>query len=268
MAKRLGQHFLFDEEILEKIIKSAQITKKDTIIEIGPGKGILTRPLCERAGKVIAIELDPYFSKTLRPAVGPFANLEIINDDALKILCNPDFLARLKKEKSLKIVSNIPYQITTPLLFNLIFSPLSWELLVLLIQKEVANKLLARANSSDRTFITVLANLWAEISLISFVPKTAFRPQPKVDGAVVRFLPKKPVSWLLFEKEFIRLLKIAFSAKRKTLTNVLSAGYQKEKERVKNLLKKSGLDPNTRAEDLEEKDWLNLYQNLRSSSFI
>jgi len=269
MAERLGQHFLSDKEILRKIIEAAQISKKDTVIEIGPGKGILTRALCERAGKVIAIELDSYLSKTLRPAVGPFTNLEIINADALKTLNEPTLLTTLQKEESrLKLVSNIPYQITTPLLFTLIFSPLYWHLLVLLIQKEVAKKLLAKADSSERTLITVLTNLWAESNFISPVPKTAFKPQPKVDGAIISLKPKKPRPAVLCEKEFLRLLKIAFSAKRKTLANVLSAGYRKEKGQIKSLLEKSRLDPNLRAEDLEEKDWLLLYNSLKSSSFI
>lgn len=250
--KRLGQHFLVDRTVLGKIIEAAELQPTDTVVEIGPGPGVLSELLLENVQRVVAFELDFEMIKILRV---DFPKLELIEGDVLD-------LARevVPTLPAYKVVANIPYQITTPLLRLFLEGgvqprPTS---LTLMVQKEVGERLTAPAAKSGRGYLSVLAEYYASLSYITTVPRSAFWPVPKVDSAVIQMVLK---SERLFdqteEPKFLRFVHNLFKNPRKQLKNV-AAGIRGES--VEGLWSSLGFTANIRAQELSLTDWSNLYR--------
>jgi len=239
MAKKhLGQNFLFDPSILLNIIRSADLSDKDTVLEIGPGPGRLTRLLAERVKKVIAIELDPYLYNNLTQELKDMNNIDLVLGDALKF--------PFERLDSFKVVANIPYYITTPIIFRLIEAAQKLESMTLTIQKEVAERIVAGPGTKTYGVLSIMVQFRAETELKFIIPKEAFRPVPKVDSAVIHMkLRKEPAVSVRDEALFTRVVKTAFSQRRKTLSNSLKAFKD-----IKDILMQTGIDPQRRPETL------------------
>ncbi|RLF60283.1 MAG: ribosomal RNA small subunit methyltransferase A [Thermoplasmata archaeon] len=212
--RKWGQHFLIDEKIARREVEYAEITESDTVLEIGPGKGILTKILAERARKVIAIEIDKnlvrYLSKILPE------NVEIIHADVMDI--------DLKKIEFNKVVSNLPFEISSPITFKLLGTNFSKA--VIIYQKEFARRIVAKPGSKDYSRLSVVMYYRAVSRILEIVPKSAFRPMPKVDGAIVEIIPRKsPPFFVRDENFFYEFLSKAFSNRRKTLGKIVKNYY-------------------------------------------
>ena len=250
--KKLGQNFLIDEETIEKTIDAAEITKEDLIIEIGPGLGTLTKPILERAGKVICIELDERMLTILNDRFGLYDNFKIINEDVLKV----DLKSLIKAEKNehikyAKIVANLPYYITTPIIMKLLEDKLDIESITVMIQKEVADRLTAKPGEKNTGAITYSINYYTNPERICEVKNTCFIPTPEVDSTVSKLnIAKQKKIEVTDETLFFKIIKTAFMQKRKTLLNALSNGNIATKDEIKDILKKLDIDENIRGEKL------------------
>lgn len=247
--KSLGQHWLKDREVLASIADSGDISPDDTVLEIGPGLGTLTSELLRRAKKVIAVEIDGELAAKL-PSQFPGTNLEVINQDILTF-----DLTTLPK--GYKVVANVPYYITSKIVEYLISAPNKPVTTVLLVQKEVAERL--AAEPGDMSILAVSAQVFAEVEMDTIVPARFFTPPPKVDSAVVILHTR--ASSLLYdidEKSFFRVVKAGFSAKRKKLRSSISAGLSISKQQTEELLARAAINPGDRAEMLSIDDWIRL----------
>ncbi len=240
MAKKhLGQNFLFDAEILGSIVSAACLSPEDTVVEIGPGPGRLTRLLADRAKKLIAIELDPDLFERLRGDFIAYANVEIMQGDALQF--------PFETIGPFKVVANIPYYITTPIIFRLLQARPLLQSMTLTIQKEVARRIVARPGGKDYGVLSIGTQFHAEPELTRIIPKEAFRPVPKVDSAVVHMtIRPAPAVAVSDERLFFRIVKTAFSQRRKTLANSLKSLHQD----IREILVSAGIDPGRRPETL------------------
>jgi len=253
MTKRyLGQVFLYDPTILRRIIEVARPFGEDLVVEIGPGRGRLTRMIAERVKKVIAIELDDKLFKTLKTELAGYKNVELVHEDALRYPYEnlPEF----------KVVANIPYYITTPIIFRLFKSRKNLISMTLTIQKEVAERIVARPGVKDYGSLSVFVQYYAEPSLVFMVPKGAFRPVPKVDSAVVHLkILSRPSVDVRDETFFFRVVRTAFTQRRKMLSNSLKSLRKDIKER----LLEAGVDPKRRAETLSIEEFARLSDILK-----
>ncbi|MBM4120334.1 MAG: ribosomal RNA small subunit methyltransferase A [Nitrospira sp.] len=253
--KRLGQHFLTDHNIVRKIVAAARLGPADTALEIGPGRGILTRALCEQAGKVIAVEVDRSLEDTLRVALADTGNLDLLFGDAL------DFVyATLPK--GTVVVANLPYVITTPLLFKLLEAHERIDRMVLMVQTEVAKRFVAKPGTKDYGILSVLTQYRAEPALAFSVSAGCFRPKPAVNSTVVTMAMRRaPAAAVENEAVFIRTVRAAFAHRRKTLANSLrDEGLLSEQ--IAQALAQAGIAPTVRAETLELKAFAALANEL------
>ena len=249
-VKRLGQHFLVDKKILRKIIRVANLKSEDIVLEVGPGTGNLTQELAKMAKKVVAIEKDPKMVEILKKTLKNFKNIEIIQGDILKI-------KNLKLEvKNYKIVANIPYYLTSPLIRKFLESGNPPKEMILMVQKEVAQRICAKPPMMNLLAISV--QFYAKPEIISFVSKKSFWPQPKVDSTIITIVPRQfriQVS-RQFRERFFRIVKAGFSQPRKQILNNLTKGLKLDKEAVRAWLEKNKISPLQRAETLTVKDWI------------
>ncbi len=272
--KSLGQNFLKDDAVIERIVSSALVTSEDWVVEIGPGTGVLTHTLSEKAKRVIALELDHELIPDLLKQFPLSGNVSIVEQDILGAdmievlrshgypenvgLKNTDsdvkdgILKQVQDDMKYKVVANIPYYITAPIIQYLLGLPIPPESIVLMIQKEVAERITAPVG--ELSILGVSVQYYADPEFLFTVPKTAFDPVPKVDSAVVRIVPKRRFEGDR-DKSFFRIVKIGFSARRKTLANNLSSGLHLSKEEVAAKLSEAGLDANIRAQALSVADW-------------
>jgi len=246
-----GQNFLINDDVYEKIISSANLKKADIVLEVGPGLGFLTSKLAQKVKKVFAVELDDKLALYLKDATvdGGVENVEIINENIL------DFDIKKFGEKfAYKIVANLPYNITSVFLRKFLTSEKKPKELVLMLQKEVAERICAQPG--DMSLLALSIQFYAEPEIIEYVPKKDFWPAPEVDSAIIRIKlrPAKSTGEIL-EKDFFRLAKIGFSAKRKMLKNNLANGLHITSQEAEEKIVKIGLNPKIRAEDLSIKDW-------------
>lgn len=259
-AKRtMGQNFLVDQEALAKIVSAADLKSSDTVLEIGPGLGVLTQELSQRAGKVIAIEKDDKFTELLELRIKndeSWKNVMIIHGDALKIH-NSKFTTH---NSSYKVVANIPYNITSLIIRKFLEEEYKPKILVLLVQKEVAERIVA--SPGDMSLLAVSVQFYAQAEIVDIVKNTSFFPSPKVNSAIIKLVSKsasKQVS-KTEEKDFFRIVKFGFAAKRKTLENNLAAGLHIPKPQASVIIKKAGFEEKIRAEDLSVQNWVTLYR--------
>lgn len=247
--KALGQHWLRDRAVLGHIADCAEVAETDTVLEIGPGLGTLTSELLRRADKVLAVEFDAELARKL-PAQFPGKNLEVVQSDILSY-----DLSRLPA--GYKVAANVPYYITSKIVQLLMTATNKPSIAVLLVQKEVAERLAAQPG--DMSILAVSAQLFADVTLGDVVPAELFTPPPKVDSQVV-ILRTRPTSFLtdVTEKEFFRVVKAGFSAKRKKLRSSLAGGLGIDKQAAEQLLQDAGIDPDNRAENLSLDQWRTL----------
>ncbi|NQV00912.1 MAG: ribosomal RNA small subunit methyltransferase A [Parcubacteria group bacterium] len=253
--KRMGQNFLIDKEVLEKIINTADLTKDDTVLEIGSGLGTLTKKLAEEARKVITIEKDKQIVEALKEILGGYKNVEIIQGDVLDLLgAAPSILGAAPK-----IVSNIPYYLTSPLIRMFLELENQPKEIILLIQKEVAERICAELPKMNLLAISV--QFYSKPEIISYVSKSSFWPEPKVDSAIIKIANiRKPENINI--KKFFKLVKAGFSHPRKQLANNLSKKLNLDKEQIKRALAECNLNIQARAQNLLVKDWESLSKKL------
>lgn len=263
--KDLGQNFLINNEVVENIIKSSDVSKEDLIIEIGPGLGTLTKRLLENAGKVICIELDKKMIKILNDRFGDYSNFEIINDDVLKVDLNKIIKENLNDNiKKAKIVANLPYYITTPIIMKLLEDKLDIDSIVVMIQKEVAERLIETPGGKNTGAITHTIFYYCESEKVMEVPNSSFIPEPEVTSEVIKMkLRKKPAVELDNPKVMFMIIKSAFMQRRKTLLNSLTnAQVFTNKQEGLEILKKLNLEENVRAENLKLEDYANIAREI------
>ncbi|MGH7218342.1 MAG: 16S rRNA (adenine(1518)-N(6)/adenine(1519)-N(6))-dimethyltransferase RsmA [Candidatus Microsaccharimonas sp.] len=247
--KSLGQHWLKDRDVLADIAEEAHITAEDTVLEIGPGLGTLTSELLRRAKKVVAVELDGDLARKL-PGQFPGTSLEVVNQDILTY----DLRAL---PKNYVVVANVPYYITSKIVQLLTTATNKPRAIVLLIQKEVAERM--AATPGDMSILAISSQLYAEVRLGAVVPAEYFTPPPKVDSQVVILeMRESPLVPAEDERHFFRIMKAGFSAKRKKLRSSISSGLHISKPEAEALLLEVGISPEQRAEDLSIDDWLRL----------
>lgn len=264
--KSLGQNFLINEEVVENIVNSSEITKKDMVIEIGPGLGTLTKYLLEKAGKVLCIELDNKMIKILNDRFLECSNFEIINEDVLKVDLNK--IIKENKEnleiENVKIVANLPYYITTPIIMKLLEENLDIKSITVMIQKEVADRLVEIPGGKNTGAITHTVYYYCESEKIMEVPNSSFIPEPEVTSEVIKMnLREKPAVEITNTKVMFMIIKSAFMQRRKTLLNALTNTkvFVNKQEGIE-ILKKLNLDENIRAENLSIYDFANIAKEI------
>ena len=265
--KSLGQNFLINDQVIQDIVDGAQVEKDDIVIEIGPGLGSMTKVLLEKARKVICIELDKRMIQILHDRFIAYSNIELINEDVLKIDLNKLIDKELSKEKNIrhvKIVANLPYYITTPIIMKLIESNLKIESITVMIQKEVADRLIEIPSGKNTGAITYTIYYYCESEKIREVAHECFIPMPEVTSEIIRLkLRDNPVVTVKDEKQFFNIIKGAYMQRRKTLLNSLTnVGVFKDKDEGEKALKNLGLPIDIRAEKLTIEDFANLADNL------
>ena len=281
-VKSLGQNFLIDKAIIKKMIDSADITPEDTVLEIGPGLGAITQELAKKAKKVIAIEKGYKMVEILQETLQEFKNVEIINNDILEL---PESQIPLSEYK---IVANLPFYLAAPIIRKFLEIKNPPKKMVLIIQKEVAQTICAKPPKMSLLAVSVQfyvhphtyfeqeasvpklakqskVGVGAEPKIVAYISKKAFWPQPKVDSAIIKIVPRQfrvPIS-CRFRERFFKIVKAGFSQPRKQLINNLSKGLKIEREKIKNWLLKNKIQPRFRAEALSVDDWIKLTKSFK-----
>ncbi|GAA3184016.1 16S rRNA (adenine(1518)-N(6)/adenine(1519)-N(6))-dimethyltransferase RsmA [Lentilactobacillus kefiri] len=260
--KSLGQNFLTDLGVLDNIVEAAEITKDDNVIEIGPGIGGLTEQLAKAANKVLGFEIDANLLPVLDETLAPYDNVEIINQDILKANL-PDIISQsFDSDKKLKVVANLPYYITTPIVMDLITGQTHFDAIVVMMQKEVAERINAKPSTKPYGSLSVIVQELNNVDISFIVPKTAFIPQPKVDSAIVKLTQRtdKPVE-PFDQKAFISFVRGCFMHQRKTLWNNLQGVFGKTPEikaEIKDVLAAVKIDAGVRPENLTVEQFVDL----------
>lgn len=261
-SKALGQNFLINPSVCPRMAEMCGADENTGVIEVGAGVGVLTAELAKRAKKVVCVELDTRLLPVLDETLADFDNVEIVNDDIMKIN-----LHALIKEKfeGMKVVvcANLPYYITSPVITLLLESKLPVEAVTVMIQKEAAQRLCTPVGSRDSGAITVCTNYYAVPEILFNVSRGSFMPAPNVDSTVIRLnIRPEPAVFVSDEKKFFKMVKAAFAQRRKTAVNSISSGMSLSKQQVIEALKKAGLDENVRAEKLSMEELALLCENL------
>ena len=259
--KRLGQHFLSDRNIVTKVVATAGIEKDDVVLEVGAGLGMMTLVLADRAKRVIAVEIDPKLAEILKEKTADRLNVEIIRDDILEI----DFHRLYEKEEQrLKVVANLPYQITTPLLFRLVDAREVFSSLTLMLQKEVAVRMAAPPGGKDYGILSIFTQMVSDLSIRFLIKPSAFFPPPKVDSAVIHMVwKKKPIVDSEDMDWFKKVVRGCFNYRRKTLINALKHSGLPLPEDAPDRMNRIGIDPQRRPETLTIEEFARLATVLK-----
>jgi len=260
--KRWSQHFLVDRNILNKVIRTAQVEKEDVVLEVGPGLGEMTLALARQVKRVIAIEIDPKLVAILNKKMKDYPNVEVVKGDILKV----DFRQFLKREgHPIKVVANLPYQISTPLLFRFIESKEAFSTFTLMLQKEVAERMVAPPGRKEYGPLSIFIQIFLDVSIRFFIKPSAFFPLPKVESAVVHMVWKeKPMIETKDEEWFKRVVRACFGYRRKTLVNALKHSELFLPEPVELKMEAIGIDPRRRPETLTIQEFAGLAGALKS----
>lgn len=251
MTKSLGQNFLIDDNIVSRIVDTADIGLNDLVIEIGPGIGSMTVELARRAGRVIAVEIDKYLIPALEDNLKDFSNVKVINMDIMKV--NLEEIIGTENPENVKVVANLPYYITTPIIMKLLESGYGFDRMVFMVQKEVALRMAAAPGGKDYGALSVAVQYYSNPRRVFDVAPHCFIPQPEVDSSVIRLdVNKTPPVELVSKDMFFKIVKASFGQRRKTMVNALYnlANLNKSKEEIKEILKRLGIDENARGESL------------------
>ncbi len=257
--KNFGQNFLIDSHVLNKIVDASEITDEDLVIEVGPGIGSLTEYLAERAKKVVCIEIDRKLIPILNETLSEYDNVDIINDDILKV-----DLKQIMEQygfKKAKMVANLPYYITTPIIMNVLENDINIETITVMIQKEVAKRMSAKEGTKDYGSLTIAVQYYSEPYLVANVPQNCFKPRPNVDSAVIRLKKKNEKEVIVSDEQLMfDIIKIAFSQRRKTLLNCIfnSTSFNFNKQEIEEILKEANIDVKIRGEKLTIKQFAKL----------
>ena len=256
--KMFGQNFLIDDNILQRIVDSANLNEQDTVIEIGPGLGNLTHYILEKGVNVIAFEIDTDMTQILNDRFENNSNLQIINKDILKV-----DMEEYLKNKKVKIIANLPYYITSPIIFKLLECRKNIQSITIMIQKEVADRINAKPHSKDYGVLTINTKYMADVEKLINVPNTSFIPAPNVTSAVIQITPnaeKEKMLGIKNEDVFKDLVKKSFSARRKKLSNSLqNSGINNMcKQDIENMIEQVGLNLNCRAEEVSIEQYVKM----------
>jgi 16S rRNA (adenine1518-N6/adenine1519-N6)-dimethyltransferase len=261
--KGLGQNFLIDPNVCPDMADNADLDENTCAVEIGPGVGVLTAELAKRAGKVLSFELDDRLLPVLDETLAEFTNVEIINQDILKADL-PALFEEKCKGMDIVVCANLPYYITSPIIMLFLENKLPVKSITVMVQKEAADRLCAEVGSRDGGAVTVAVSYFAQSEELFFVPRDAFLPPPKVNSAVIKLtLRDEPPVKVDDEEFFFKLVKAAFSQRRKTAENSISAGLGIPKTQVSEALEKAGLSKTIRAEKMTIEDFATLSQILK-----
>ena len=277
--KKFGQNFLIDSHVLDKIIASAEITKEDCVLEIGPGIGTMTQYLCENAREVVAVEIDKNLIPILEDTLSEYSNVTVINEDILKVDIN-----RIVQEKNagkpIKVVANLPYYITTPIIMGLFESHVPLDSITIMVQKEVADRMQVGPGTKDYGALSLAVQYYASPKIVANVPPNCFMPRPNVGSAVIRLTRyEKPPVEVTDEKFMFALIRASFNQRRKTLVNGLSnsgiivpgtknsSGKVLSKDQVTAVLAKMGLSETIRGEALTLEQFADLSNQILMLSF-
>ena len=258
--KKFGQNFLIDTHVLDKIISAAGITKEDCVLEIGPGIGTMTQYLAEHAGRVVAVEIDTNLLPILDETLKGYDNVTVINNDILKLDINK-LVDEYNGGRPIKVVANLPYYITTPIIMGLFEGDVPIDNVTVMVQKEVAQRICAEPGTAAYSAFSIYVQYHAKAEILFDVPADCFVPRPKVDSAVLKLVPlDKPAVETKDEKLFFSLVRAAFNMRRKTLVNALGPvlGSSMSKEEITALVEAAGLDARVRGERLSLAEYAKL----------
>lgn len=271
LTKSLGQNFLNDESVVRRIVDAADVSTGDLVMEVGPGIGSMTGELARRAGRVAAVEIDRYLIPALTENLKEFSNIVIINQDIMKadikeiIQQNISDLKTEAKLTSVKVVANLPYYITTPIIMKFLEENPGVDKMVFMVQKEVAERMVAKPGGKDYGSLSVAVQYYSKPDMVFQVPPHCFIPQPEVDSTVIRLdIYSEPPVRLLDRGHFFRVVKAAFGQRRKTLVNALanSGNFNISKEEMIKLFKELGIDEKQRGETLSIAQFAELSNDL------
>ncbi|MBB5325856.1 16S rRNA (adenine1518-N6/adenine1519-N6)-dimethyltransferase [Anoxybacillus tepidamans] len=252
--KSLGQNFLIDTNILRRIVDFAELSNDTGVIEIGPGIGALTEQLARRAKKVVAFEIDQRLLPILADTLSPYANVRIIHQDVLKADIQRVIDKELPEVSDIMVVANLPYYVTTPIIMKLLEDHLPIRGIVVMLQKEVADRISAQPGTKDYGSLSIAIQYYTEAETVMTVPRTVFMPQPNVDSAVIRLTKReKPAADVVDESFFFQVVRASFSQRRKTILNNLTSQLpngKQRKETIERVLAELQLDPRRRGETL------------------
>lgn len=260
--KSLGQNFLTDLNILKNIVLAADLTDTDNAVEIGPGIGALTEQLAKVAKKVLAFEIDERLIPVLADTLSPYDNVKVIQGDILDVNLPKVLNEEFNDDGPLKLVANLPYYITTPILMNVLQSGVSFDSIVVMMQKEVADRLSAKPGTKEYGSLSIVVQYQMNAEVAFIVPRTAFVPQPNVDSAIVKLTKREPLEVLPYdEKAFFKFVKGSFVHRRKSYWNNLTVFFGKDdatKEKITKALEIANVDPKIRAEKLDLQTFITL----------
>ncbi len=260
--KGLGQNFLVDPNVCPEMADNADLNENTCVVEIGPGVGVLTAELAKRAGKVLSFEVDNRLLPVLDETLSDFNNIEIINQDVLKANLKEIFRDKCKG-MDISVCANLPYYITSPIIMMLLESKLPLKSITVMVQKEAADRLCAEVGSRDGGAVTVAVSYYAKAEKLFFVPRDSFLPPPKVNSEVIKLtVREKPPVDVEDEEKFFKIVKAAFSQRRKTAENSISAGLGIPKSDVATALEKAGLERTVRAEKMTMENFAKLTEIL------
>lgn len=262
-SKRYGQNFLIDSTVLKKIIETSAIDEESMVLEIGPGLGTMTRLLCEKAGKVLAVEIDKDLIEPLKINLSSYSNFQLINADFMKLNLKKLFEENFG-DKKIKVIANLPYYITSPIIMKLLEEGTNIDTITLMVQKEVAQRITASPGNKDYGVLTLSVQYYAIPEIVLIVPPEAFMPMPGVDSAVIHLtMREKPPVSLVDETLFFKVIKAAFNQRRKTLLNALKGSHLKlEKDEIEAILHQCGIDPTRRGETLSMDEFAELSNKI------
>lgn len=257
-SKSLGQNFLIDDNVIDKIIDGARVKEGDKVIEVGPGIGTLTREMAKRAEKVVAVEIDKNLIPILKETLSDFDNTEVVNEDILKVDIN-----KLVDEKlsggPVKLIANLPYYITTPIVMKFLEEDIPVTDIVVMVQKEVADRMNAVPSTKDYGALSVAVQYYCDTEIVAKAPRHMFIPQPKVDSTVIGLHIREEKKYKADNEQlFFKTVKAAFGQRRKTLLNSLSSMGVLDKAKIKGVLAEAGIDEKRRGETLSIEEFANL----------
>jgi len=272
--KGLGQHFLVNSSILTKITRAADLSPADLVLVIGPGIGVLTRELVHQAGWVIAIEVDAGMAEMLKETLTPETNFSIINSDVLRVEPleliqqeKPQFPATITDPLKYKLVANLPYYITQPIIRHFCEAELKPQIMVIMVQKEVAQNIVAQPG--DLSLLAISVQYYGKPEIVDYVPARNFYPAPKVDSAILKItMYAKPEVEVTTEQSFFKIVRAGYCARRKQVANSLAQGLDIPKPEVLSLMEKSGIAPQKRPETLTLEEWAHLERTFAKAKLI